>query len=445
LYNELCWLLDRAVLSGYRRPIAEVADTLGRLVPKFVGAFPIDDAIQFKERLLKILEDWKQVTESEWFAEEWAADRDELDSGFEDSAEKAFAGMIRLAEEYKKDVRTAIEKVLDQFKELKEAFWLGVCVDEGIRPPGASKNVGVACLPGDLPPLTGWAETVKALWDQSRIPAELPESLFDPAQWPDPPGMNQIIASIDRLAGEGFAQAGIASILSHSQPPSHDEAETESKKVSVDEPKYLFRKNGEIWNLRFTYDGQTEIADYSTWKGLAYYALLLKNPGQTFTPIDIIREVDGTVPPVDKEQMQELSRAGDGGPHTVRSGWTEDEAADERTEQEVEELLQGLKQSLAVAQESNIGIERIEELNNKISQTKKYLNGIRGKRGTRRTLKSGDSNEKARKSVSNAMSDARTKLSRSMPKLALFLERNVKGTDYGFRYHPASPHPDWSF
>ena len=35
LYNELCWLLDQAVLCGDRRPIAEVADTLGRLVPKF--------------------------------------------------------------------------------------------------------------------------------------------------------------------------------------------------------------------------------------------------------------------------------------------------------------------------------------------------------------------------------------------------------------------------
>jgi hypothetical protein len=446
LYNELCWLLDQAVLCGDRRPIAEVANTLGRLVPKFFGAFPVDDGNQFKEVLLKTLEDWNRVADSEWFAEEWATDRHWLDSGLEESAEKAFGGMLRLAKEYKEDVLTAIERVLDPFKELKVAFWLGECVGQGIRPPGASEDVGAACLPGDLPPPIWWAENVRGLWDQSGIPVELPESLFDPAQYPDPPGMNQIIASIDCLAREGFAQAGIASIHSHSQPSSHEEAATESKKVSGDEPKYIFHKNGEIWNLRFTYDGQTESADYPTWKGLEYYALLLKHPGKPFSAIDIIREVDDTVPTVDKEQVQELSRAGDDGPHKVRSEWSKHEAADEDTEREVEEALQGLEQELAVAQKSNIGIERIEELTKEISQAEEYLNGIRGKKkGERRTLKSGDAKENARKSVSKAMGEARKKLSGSMPKLALFLEKKVKGTDYGFRYYPPSPRPDWSF
>jgi hypothetical protein len=410
-------------------------------MPKFAIALPIDDRIQFNEVLLKTLEDWKRVTDSEWFAEEW----DALDNGLEGFAETAYSRMIRLAEEYKKDVRTAIQRVLDPFAELKEAFWLGECVDQGIRPPGASKNVAADCLPGDVPPPRWWAETVKALWDQSRIPAELPKSLFDPAQCPDPTGMNQIIASIDRSAREGFAQAGISSILAHSQPSSHEEAATESKKVSVDEPKNLFRKNGEIFNLRFAYDGQTESADFRAWKGLEYYALLLKYPGKTFSAIDIIREVDGTVPPVGKEQVQELSGAGDGGPHTVRSGWTKHEAADDLTKQKVEELLQGLKQELAAAQESNIGIERIEELTDKISQTEEFLNSIRGKKGGLRTLKSGDAAENARKSVSKAMGEARKKLSGSMPKLALFLEKKVEGIDYGFRYYPPSPRPDWSF
>jgi hypothetical protein len=441
LYNELCWLLDQAVLCGDRRPIAAVADTLERLLPKFAGAFPIDDGIRFKEVLLKILEDWKGETGSEWFAEEW----DALDSGLEGFAETAYSGMIRRAEEYKKDVRTAIERVLDPFEELKEAFWLGVCVDEGIRPPGASKDVGVSFLPGDLPPLTGWAENVKALWDQSRIPAELPESLFDPAQCPDPPGMNQIIASIDRSAREGFAQAGIASILSHSQPSSHEEAATERKRVSVDEPKYLFRKHGGMFNLRFADGRQTESGDYRAWKGLEYYALLLNYPGKTFSAIDIIREVDCTSPPVEKAQVQELSGAGDGGPHTVRSAWTEDEAADEDTVKEVKKALQGLRQEWDLAQDNNVGIERIEELTEQISQTEKYLNSIIGKKGKPRTLKSGDPNEKARRSVSKAMSEARKKLSRSMPKLAHFLEKNVEGIDYGFRYYPSSSRPDWSF
>ena len=306
------------------------------------------------------------------------------------------------------------------------------------------KTLGLPACPETSPLRHGGPEPVKVLCDHLKIPAELPESLFDPAQCPDPPGMNQIIESIDRSAREGFAQAGISSILSHSQPPSHEEATTESKKVSVDEPKYLFRKNVEILICALPTTAKPNPPTIA-WKGLEYYALLLKYPGKTFSAIDIIREVDGTVPPVEKARVKEFSRAGDGGPLTVRGGWTEDEASDELTVQEVEVSLQGLKEELAVAGESNIGIERVEELTLRVSKTEKYLNSIKGRGGMPRTLKSGDAREKARRSVSKAMGDARTKIHGSMPKLALFLNKYVEAIDYGFRYHPASLRPDWSF
>jgi hypothetical protein len=43
------------------------------------------------------------------------------------------------------------------------------------------------------------------------------------------------------------------------------------------------------------------------------------------------------------------------------------------------------------------------------------------------------------------MGEAREKIHGSMPKLALFLKKTVEGIDYGFRYHPVSPRPDWNF
>ncbi|MEA2590505.1 MAG: hypothetical protein QOD62_336, partial [Actinomycetota bacterium] len=54
----------------------------------------------------------------------------------------------------------------------------------------------------------------------------------------------------------------------------------------------LFRKEGELWHLRFTSDDRTEEGHYPNEKGFIYYSYLINNPRKMVLALQLYQEIE---------------------------------------------------------------------------------------------------------------------------------------------------------
>src|SRR4051812_43628871 len=101
LCNELGWHLDQAVLLGYGRPIAGVERVLRRLATKVFTLFSVDKAVQVRDLLLKVLEDWRRLIASEWIVEELSQAWHDFENDHDTSLTECFSSLLLTAREIK--------------------------------------------------------------------------------------------------------------------------------------------------------------------------------------------------------------------------------------------------------------------------------------------------------------------------------------------------------
>jgi hypothetical protein len=181
----------------------------------------------------------------------------------------------------------------------------------------------------------------------------------------------------------------------------------------------MFRKEGDFWTIR--YKGQPIHLKDS--KGLQYLALLLQHPGREWRAIDILRHfVRPSADPMAQAysrmpqgQLEEehltIADLGDAGP-----------MMDAQAEHQYKGRLRELKAELAEAERCN-DIERASQARGEIDFITQHLKAASGLGGRERRM--GSAAERARTSVTKAITAALKKISMANPALGHHLAKSI--------------------
>jgi hypothetical protein len=234
-----------------------------------------------------------------------------------------------------------------------------------------------------------------------------------------------------------FAVAPAASLL-----PREDQAPTRGTSAldtvkSSDGSGNQFKLHGKVWHLRYTANGQSESSDYTTWKGLAYYALLIDRPDEYIEAVDLVRRIDGTVPPVDRVQLEAAMSAGVEYQVSIRRSWSpEDGSNKKKIIKLANTVISNLTDELHEA-EQNRDLEEAEAVRKRIENARSDIK-------TAMESDRGNPSEKARKSVYKAINDSIEKISNEMPMLSSHMKKSLMSGHYSFAYMPTRPRPHWN-
>ena len=199
-------------------------------------------------------------------------------------------------------------------------------------------------------------------------------------------------------------------------------------------PKNLFRRNGDVWEVRFNGKPDRPCAVLNR-KGMGHIAKALRHQGESIPPRDYITSTRAT-----------------SSPHSAReSQWSDNDEAgdlaapanqvDQQTINSCRRKLESLQAKRAAAEKNNdlAKLSRIDEVSAKIEQ---YLQNAVGPGGRIRPFDNED--VKARKAVRGAILDAYKKFPPELEALRKHLESNVKITATAVTYDP-TPRINWTF
>ncbi|HSW94319.1 MAG TPA: hypothetical protein VLJ15_08215 [Gammaproteobacteria bacterium] len=185
-----------------------------------------------------------------------------------------------------------------------------------------------------------------------------------------------------------------------------------------------FRKNGGCYEI--DYVGQKFILKSS--KGLEYIEYLLKNASKEIRVRDLERAINKSTFSDEEISLAEAAEAGLNDANDILP----DDMADEKAIKTVNIKLKEKEEDLQIAKKEN-QIELAEEIEEEIGLLKKYLNGALGKNYKPRKIP--DENEKARKRVLDAITNARNAIKSYNQSLFDHLLQSIK-TGYFCNYEP---------
>ncbi len=181
-------------------------------------------------------------------------------------------------------------------------------------------------------------------------------------------------------------------------------------------PRYVFRRKGEIWELRF--NGQERFAKDRT--GLGYWHRLIRQRGQRF-------------------EAWELSEQDP----AVNSLTKPDRVADDETIRTVQKELDRLEEDISLAEQADDSNYR-DEKEEKADKLREYLQKARGLKGKPRPMET-TAKERQTNAVRKALKDAIAALREDaqMPDLAMHLDGSYHSQDFRFWYEPKGATPAW--
>jgi hypothetical protein len=205
-----------------------------------------------------------------------------------------------------------------------------------------------------------------------------------------------------------------------------------TKLLHADKQANAFLSRGEYWAIHF--EGKGILLKDS--KGLRYIAHLVQHPGQSFLATQLTHAILGSQPEgtVGAKGTLSRQRAADMG-LTVSDLGHATERFDAKTEREVKNEIQDLKDRLGMAQETQ-DQDRAASLREEISVLEHYLASSMGLQG--RVRKAGDPVERARKAVANRIDASLKKIKAEHPSLGAHLHNSIKKGTF-FSYLPEKP------
>lgn len=169
----------------------------------------------------------------------------------------------------------------------------------------------------------------------------------------------------------------------------------------------LFRQEGAFWTVAF--EGKT--VRLKNGKGMKYMSYLLAEPHREFAAVELLAVVSGN--------------------STVTARSSAGVALDEQARAQYEGRAREIEAELAEARANN-DLGRIPKLLEELEQLANQMTAATGLGGRRRLV--GDTNEKARKSVSTAVSRARRAIAKHHKSLGQYLQKHLSlGTTLSYR------------
>lgn len=195
-----------------------------------------------------------------------------------------------------------------------------------------------------------------------------------------------------------------------------------------DEIGNVFRKEGESWRIK--YEGKGVYINDS--KGMRYLAMLLKNPKQEFSAVQLYQEIE-TSQPSNTKKIQEGRFFED--ELTISNLGDTEEVIDNRALTECKHRIKELKSEIEEAKE-NFDSHRAEELEEEKEQLENYLLAAMGIGGKARRFD--NPAERARKAVTNQIKKSIKKIHNHHPTFGTYLKNSIK-TGRFCSYSPEKP------
>lgn len=201
------------------------------------------------------------------------------------------------------------------------------------------------------------------------------------------------------------------------------------KPLAQSELRALFRREDDVWALQFN----QETAHITHYKGLAYISELLRRP---YVAIEAAEFAGPRLPSGGPVKMRSAVKTAS---VLVEPGL---KMATPKIIKNMQSALDEMKAELAgLPQGDLLSNQRREELEKKILRVERYLREVKNNRGQPRKV-AGPA-QRARSSVTKAISEAIEKISKKLPALADHLQKSID-TGSTLMYAPIND-PDWSF
>lgn len=208
-------------------------------------------------------------------------------------------------------------------------------------------------------------------------------------------------------------------------------------------PPFIFHRKNDVWEVRYTCDGEREEATFPYSITFERVARLLRNPGIQFSVVDLVRSSEDDVKASEALERYRNQVVDSSESDEMQISLSEHEMLDLLGREEIQKMIESLDDKIAqaAARIGNEDMDQLDEHNRQRDKLYKYLRDGTDVNGNPRLFSFDSSSKPARINVKTSFSRFYTSVEPDMPRFVKHLKASIRKMNKCnvWCYDPAEP------